>query len=121
MWKDTKTGKKVPILFGPDVDSWEIDIFHYLICLLITSRSNFFSQCQSSDIINWIFPHYSTKKQPGHILNNILKECESHVDSLCKGVTGSALRGGAADEMVYNITCPIISVISQGGWDWKGK
>ena len=41
--------------------------------------------------------------------------------SLCKQTTGSALRGGAADEMVYNITCPIILVISRGGWDWKGK
>ena len=72
-------------------------------------------------MINWIYPHYSTKKQPCSILNNILKNCEPHVESLCKGVTGSALHGGAVDEMVYNITCPIISVISRGGWNWKRK
>ena len=72
-------------------------------------------------MINWIFPYYSTRKQPCSIINNILKECEPRVESLCKGVTGSALRGGTADEMVYNITCPIISAISRGGWDWKGK
>ena len=72
-------------------------------------------------MINWILSHCSTRKQPDHILNNILKEYEPRVKSLCKGVTGSVLRGGATDEMVYNITCPIISAISRGGWDWKGK
>ena len=121
MWKKSETGEEVPIPFGPDVDSWEIDIFHCLACLLITSISKFLSQCQSPDMIIWIFTRYSTRKQPGHILHNILKECEPHVESLCKGVTGSALRGGIADEMVYNNTCPIISTISRGGWDWKGK
>ena len=121
MWKEPKTGKEVPMPFGPDIDSWEIDIFHCLACLLITSRSKFLSQCQSSDMINWIFPHYSTRKQPCQILNNILKDCKPNVESLYKGVTGLALRDGVVDEIVYNITCPIISVISRGGWDWKGK
>ena len=121
MWKEQKTGKEVPMPFGPDVDSWEIDIFHCLACLLITSRSNFLSQCQSIDMIKGIFLNYSTRKQHGHILNNILKEFEPHIESLCKGVTSSPLRGGVADEMIYNNTCPIISTISRGGWDWKGK
>ena len=121
MWKEPKTGKEVPMPFGPDVDSWKIDIFHCLACLLITSRSKFLFQCQSSDIINWIFLYYSTRKQSGNILNSILKECKPHVESLCKGVTGSALRGGAADEILYNNTCPIIFTISRGRWDWKGK
>ena len=55
MWKEPKTGKEVPMPFVPDVDSWKIDIFHCLACLLITSRSKFLFQCQSSDIINWMF------------------------------------------------------------------
>ena len=108
--------KEVPILFGPDVDSWEIDIFHCLACLFITSRSKILSQYQSPDMINWIFPHYSTRKQSCKILNSILKECEPHVKSLCKGVTGSVLRGGVADKIVKNNTCPIISTISR----WMG-
>ena len=120
MWKEPKTGKEISMPFGPDVGSSEIDIFHCLAYLLITSRSKFLSWCQSPDIIDWIFLNYSTRKKPCSILNNIIKECEPHVESLCKGVTGSALRGGAVDEMVYNITCLIISVISRGGWDWKG-
>ena len=45
-------------------------------------------------MINWILPHCSTRKQPCQILNNILKEYEPRVKSLCKGVTGSVLRGG---------------------------
>ena len=57
-----KTGKEVPIPFGPDVNSWEIDISHCLACLLITSRSKFIFQCQSPEMINWICPHYSTRK-----------------------------------------------------------
>ena len=121
MWKEPKTGKVVPIPFEFDFDSWEINIFHCLACLRITSRSKFLSQCQSPDMINWIFPHYSTRKPPCQILNNILKECEPHVVSLCKRVTGSVLRGGVANEMAKNITCPIISTISRGGRDWKGK
>ena len=121
MWKELKSEHKVPMLFEPDVDSWKIDIFHCLACLLITSRSKFLSKCQSPDMINWIFPHYWTRKQPGHILNNVLKECEPHVESVCKGVTGSPLCGGTAYEMVYNNTCLIISTISRGGWDWKCK
>ena len=112
MWKEPKTGKEVPMPFGPDVDSWKIDIFHCLACLLITTRSKFLSQCQSPDIINWIFSHYSTRKQPCSILNNILKEFEPHFESLCKEVIGLALRGGTADKMVY-ITCPIILVTSR--------
>ena len=43
------------------------------------------------------------------------------MESLYKRATGSALRGGAADEMVCNNIYPIILVISRGGWDWKGK
>ena len=62
MWKEPKTGKEVPMLYGPDVDSWKIDIFHCLACLLITSRSKCLSQCPSLDMINWIFSYYSTRK-----------------------------------------------------------
>ena len=41
--KNQKQEREVPMPFRPDVDSWEIDIFHYLACLLITSKYNFFS------------------------------------------------------------------------------
>ena len=43
------------------------------------------------------------------------------MEILRKGVTGSTLRGGVVDKMVYNNTCPIIYTSSLGGWDWKGK
>ena len=66
-------------------------------------------------MINWIFPHYLIRKNPGVILNNILKECEPHVESLYKGVTGFVLCGGTADEIVYNNTYPIVLVITRGG------
>ena len=99
--------------FGPDVDC--ID------CLFITLKSKFLSQYQDPDMINWIFPHYSTRIKSGGILNEILKEYEPHVESLYKGITGSALRGEAADDTVYNNTCSTISTISRGRWDWKGK
>ena len=94
MWKDPKTGKEVPMPFRSDADSWESNISHCLACLLISSSAKFLSQCQSPNMINWIFPHYLTRKQPCRILNNILKECEPHDESLYNGVTGSALRGG---------------------------
>ena len=37
------------------------------------------------------------------------------MEILRKGVTGSVLRGRVVDEMVYNNTCPIVSVISRSG------
>ena len=43
------------------------------------------------------------------------------MECVCKGIIDSTLCGGTVNDMVYNNTCPIISTISRGEQDWKGK
>ena len=79
-WPEVKTGHSSVLSFGPDADTWELDVIHSLAAYLITSEG--FAGPDNGDT-SWVLPRYAKFSDGGanKRANRIIKNCVGTVST----------------------------------------